>query len=321
MDRKSALIFILIIVSIIFSIFNMSKKAFSGNLKPYYVTDFTGQNIRFNETPFRIISTAPNITEILFSLGAGNRVVGVTRSCNYPREAQSIPKISNNQMDIEKVIQLKPDLIIEESTLRIESLSRIKNIGLRVLTVKCDNIRNFKKSLMIISSAIKKDDTAKSLISEFDRRLNHIEESINKYASDKNVKVFLEIWNKPIITVGGGLFIDDLIRLSGGENIFKDTKNAYPKVNIESIIKKNPEVIILTTSEKKEIIQSQAWKSISAVKSGKVYKINPDILARPTLRMIEALETITLWLHPEIKEKNSLALRKLQIKQKAQTNR
>ncbi len=101
------------------------------------------------------------------------------------------------------------------------------------------------------------------------------------------------------MTAGPRTFFNDLIALSGGENVFADARSDYPKVNIESLIQREPQIIILTTSRKADVMKRTSWSRIEAVQKGKVYEINPDIISRPTLRMLEALETLARWIHPE----------------------
>lgn len=269
---------------------------------PVKLEDSMGKPIVLESPPSRILSTAPSITEILFSLGLGEKVVGVTNNCNYPPEAGSLPKIGDIHLDMEKIIELKPDLVIVEESLKLEAAASIEKFGFPILTIDCRDMEHFKKSLLILGQALGAKDIAVSLVTDMEDRVAHVKERLP--VDGGKVPVFVEIWDKPIITAGGGTFFDDLIGLAGGENIFGGTTSGYPRISLESLIKLDPQVIILTTSKRDEVMTRTAWKGISAVKSGRVYDINPDIIARPTLRMVEAIEIMALWLHPGIRMKD-----------------
>jgi iron complex transport system substrate-binding protein len=265
------------------------------------IKDFSGKSVIIQRSPGRIISTAPGITECLFSLGLEERIVAVTNNCNYPPEARSLPRIGDLQLNVEKIVELRPDLIITDVTLHLEQVRRLEGLGFKVLAIDCSTIAKFRLSLAMLGKATAREEKAELLLADLDERIEKITKRLCPSETRADTTVFIEIWDKPLMTAGSKTFFDDLIRLAGGSNTFADTSTSYPRINIESLIRKDPQVIILTTSKREEVVSRSCWKDISAVREGRIHEINPDIIARPTLRMLEALELMALWLHPEIR--------------------
>jgi iron complex transport system substrate-binding protein len=277
----------------------------SASQGPMEIKDFSGKTVSFAKAPERIISTAPGITECLFSLGLGDRIVAVTRNCNYPPEAQSLPRIGDLQLNIEKIIELKPDLIVTDVSLHLEQMKRLEALGFRVFAIDCSTMAKFGESLKLLGKATAREERAHLLVGDMNERAGRITRRLGPSSYSARITVFIEIWDKPLMTAGCGTFFDDLISLAGGMNAFGDTHTSYPRINIESLIERDPGVIILTTSKRDDVMKRSSWKDISAIRSGRVHEINPDIIARPTVRMLEALELMALWLHPEIRSKET----------------
>jgi len=263
------------------------------------ITDMTGRKVAVPSKPRRIVSTSPGITEILFSLGLKGRIAGVTTNCNYPPEAKNLPKIGSMHPGIERIAQLSPDLIVADRSLKIDAVAKLEKMAFPVFIVDCSTLEQFKKSLAILGKATGTEKKGKKLRKTLEERIAQVEGRLGNPSPPKRIRVFVEIWDRPLMTAGSHTFFNDLIELAGGENIFADSRSDYPKVNIESLIQRAPQVIILTTSKKADVMKRTSWSRIEAVRKGQVYEINPDILSRPTLRMIDALETMARWLHPE----------------------
>lgn len=250
-----------------------------------------------SQYPQRIISLNPSVTEILFSLKLDNNIIAVTNNCNYPPAAKTKQKIGDIGLNFEKIINLKPDLVVGESSIFSESIAKLKGMNIPVLLVNCKDLENFKTSFLRLGKETGKTELARKLIRNFDAELNKI-----KSRSDRSrpvtskPRVFIEIWNQPLMTAGAGTFIDEIIETAGGVNVAKNLKGGYPVVNTEFLIKNNPDVIILTTGKVKDTLGNPAFKNINAVKGKKVYKINPDIIARPTLRLADAAQEIQNWI-------------------------
>lgn len=252
----------------------------------------------------RIISLAPSTTEILFALGCDDEIVGVSSFCNYPPRAQEKEKIGTfSQPCIEKILSLKPDIIFCTGLEQAPVVKELRQLNLKVYVSDPTNIEELFNSIRDIGRFTNKDKEAKILI----RKMNAVIEEINSkvkliHQKDKP-KVFVEIWNDPLMTAGYGSFIDELITLAGGVNIASDTKRPYSYFSPEQVIKRNPDCIILTymSGEKpiKMIGQRLAWQEISAVKNNRIYNdIHPDLFIRPGPRLVEGLKELYKRLYP-----------------------
>ena len=248
--------------------------------------------------PSRIISLNPSITEILFSLKLDDKIVAVTNNCNYPPAAKDKTKIGDMSLNYEKIISLNPDLIIAEGSIFKESLNKLKAMNMPVFMVKCDNIEQLENSFLLIGQKTGKYQLALKLVKNFEAKLNKIKNRRGTTcgAPTTKPKIFVEVWNQPIMTAGKGTFFNDIINIAGGVNIAEKLNKSYPVVNTEFLIKNNPDMIILTTSKPEDIYRNTALKNINAVKNKKVYTINPDIISRPTLRLADAAEQINNWI-------------------------
>ena len=235
----------------------------------------------------RIVSTAPHITEILFALDAGNSITGVTKYCNYPEEAKTKEIIGDVNINMEKIIKLKPDLIIADSSFSSDNISRLKKRGFSVLTVKCSDLTSFRACVKDIANAVGKEKKAETLLNDFDKKLSLL--SFKAKFVGRKKRVFVEIWDSPLITAGKGTLIDELLDVSNAENIALNI-NGYARVGAEFVLKENPDVILLTTSRPDNL--PSTWKNVSAVKTGQVFYIDNDLFARPSFRMIKACENI-----------------------------
>lgn len=267
------------------------------NSFPQTINDGLGRKVIIEKKPQRIISLSPSITEILYSLGAEKRIIAVTNNCNYPPQVKEKVRIGDIHLDYEKIVELKADILIAEGTIQSDSINKLEKLGMKVLALNTSRLYNFRDSFLIAAKAVGEESKGIKLLADFDRELYDINSKVKKIPQNKKPGVFMEIWNQPLITAGSNTFINDLIDTAGGINIAGNSGNGYPRISLESLIEKNPQVIILTTSKKKDILSNPLWKNIEAVKNGKVYEINPDLVARPTLRMIEALKIMNRWFY------------------------
>lgn len=246
----------------------------------------------------RIISLAPSTTEILFSLGLDDEIVGVTTFCNYPVKALAKEKIGTfSQPDIEKILSLKPDLIFATGLEQASTVEKLKQLELKVYVSDPSNIEELFNSIIEIGRLVFREKEASDLISQMKIKIAQIRIKSKSIPQDKRPKVFIEIWNDPLMTAGEGSFVDELISLAGGINIAYDVPRAYSYFSPEQVIKRNPDCIILGYMGKdkgQDIIGNRlGWKKIKAVKNNHIYNdINPDLFLRPGPRLVEGLEKI-----------------------------
>jgi len=241
--------------------------------------------------PQRIISAMPSITEILFALDLGDRVVGVTQNCSYPPEAQNKEKIGRETINLEKVISLKPDLIIMLEDAQKREIEKLKNYGLPVFPVNPHAVSEVIDSILKIGEVTGATAESEKIVSDLRRRIASIE--AGAFFENKKA-VFLAVGYRPLIGAGGHTFLNDVIRTAGGINVLENTKSPYPEINFEELYRLNPIIIIFPRGmiDEKEIVNDVRWRRLEAVKNGKILFIDPDVLFRPGPRMVDALEAI-----------------------------
>ena len=252
--------------------------------------------------PKRIISLAPNITEILFSLGLDEEIVGVSIHCNFPEKAKTKVRVGSYiSLDFERIISLKPDLIIATGAGNTRDMvDRLEKLGFPTYVIFPKNFDDILKSIDHLGQVVDREKEARAIIQGMRKRRQRVIELTQDLPRPK---VFLQIGEAPIVTVGKGSFADDLIRLAGGENIAGKEKEMYPRFGMEEILKRSPEVILISSMNPKgdyqKVLQEWTrWKTIPAVKNGRIHLIDSDLIDRPSPRIIDGLEEIARILHP-----------------------
>jgi len=281
-------------------IFLGASPSFSASLT---VRDEAGREVTFSFPPRRIVSLAPNITEILFSLGLDEEIVGVSIHCNFPEKAKSKPRVGSYiSLDFEKITSLNPDLIIATGAGNTRDMvDRLGKLGFPSYVIYPKNFDDILKSILHIGQVVNREKEARTTTEEMRKRSQRV---IELTKGLPRPRVFIEIGDTPIVTVGKGSFADDLIRLAGGENIAGKEKEVYPRFGMEEILKRSPEVIVISSMNPKGDYQKilrewNQWKTIPAVKNGRIHLIDSDLLDRPSLRIVDGLEELARVLHPE----------------------
>ena len=240
----------------------------------------------------RIISLAPNLTEVLFYVGAGEQIVGADEYSNYPEQAKSIIRVNNHAVaNYELILSLEPDLIVAwESGNGEQIIGRIRELGLPLFvleTRKMDAIPNLFSRLGRLTGH---DEIAEQKALEFTQRLEGLREA---YRDQPAVRTFYQIWNDPFITLNGDHLVSDVIELCGGINVFGESIPLVPYVNIEAIMAADPQVIIASGSTMNNEQWRDSWRDwqgISAVTNGDIYLIPPDLMQRHSSRILDGAE-------------------------------
>jgi len=256
----------------------------------------------------RIVSLAPNITEILFTLGLGDRLIGVTQHCNYPAEALSKTRVGSYiDLSIEKILSLKPDLVIATADGNEKgSVERLAGFGIPVLVTNPKNLNEVYETIETIGRMIKQEPRAVDLVRSLKKRADRIIQACSHLS---HPRVFLQINEHPLITVGKDTFHHNLIQLAGGINLSGQETLKYPKYSLEQVLRLSPEVILITSMERGVVAERkkerwQQWKQLPAVRQGRIHILNSDLLDRPSPRLIDGLEALAKAIHPELKEWN-----------------
>ena len=267
--------------------------------------DAVGREVTLNGEPSRIVSLAPSITEILYFLGLEERVVGVTRFSYYPPEAATKPKVGSYiELNVEKIISLYPDLVIGTVDGNKPGVVDLLNqAGIQVFIVNPRNVKQAIETIEIIGEVCGVSNKAGMLTHKLNNRVNRILENTK---TKKRPLVFLQINVRPIMAVNKNTIHHDLIRLAGGTNMTQDEPITYPRISIEEIIRRKPEVIMISSMERggrfeKARQEWLKWRSIPAVKNNRVHLIDSDLIDRASPRLIDGLEAMARIIHPATK--------------------
>ncbi len=262
--------------------------------------------------PARIVSTAPSITETLFALGLGNRVAGVTTFCNYPEQARRLPKIGTYiQPNLEVIVSLRPDLVVVEAN-PIRLREKLEALGLRVLELHFTTVADIHRSIERLGQAAGVAERAEAL----NRSIRiQLEEIRRRTAPLPRRRMLFLVGRSPnalegLIAAGSASYLNELITIAGGANIFRDAPTAYPKVSLEEILARDPEVIVdmgemarttgVTEADKQRVVRLwDRYPSLTAVRTRRVFAVAADIYVVPGPRMVEAARHFARMLHPE----------------------
>ena len=275
----------------------------SSNASGATFTDEIGRKVEMKGPPQRIVSVAPNVTETLFALGLGDRLVGVSSYCQFPPEALKKEKIGGYiNPSLEKIVALRPDLVIgiAEGDLKtfVEKLAKLK---IPVYIINPKNVSGVITSIQHIGGVTYSAQAAQRVTQAMKERIQAVQIKIQGRPHPR----VLHVLNfDPLISAGRGTFVDDLIRLAGGRNIAETAQGKYPRFSLEEVLAMDPEVIILASMRSDDPLTEQRrwwerWKTISAVRHGRIHVLNSDLIHRPSPRIVDGLEEVAKAIHPE----------------------
>jgi iron complex transport system substrate-binding protein len=279
------------------------------------LVDDDGFVLNLTSYPKRIVSLGPSNTQILFAVGAGGKVVGVTDYDVYPYNFSEWIKAGNMSSiggaynpAIEPIVALKPDLVLAIGGPggSFDAISKLRSLGYNVLTLNPKDINDVLADIVMVGRATGNDVQAASLANSLQQRIASVVNGVKSAISTP--KVYCEVWVNPYMSVGPGSWIDSLITLAGGKNIFENTTTLYPVVSSEAIIQENPDLIVFPRSVNtpdwwvslNDVANRPGWNTISAVNNNKMYVIAAGILTQPGPRTVDALEILAKIIHPEI---------------------
>ena len=265
------------------------------------ITDDAGRRVSLPATVDRVVSLAPNLTEIMFAVGAGDRLVGRTSYCDYPAEAKAVAEVGDTlHPSLERIIALKPQVVLVSTASQLEVFTnQLQGQNIAVYVTDPHNLEGVFRSIAQIGEIVGKKDEANLLVQKLRDRTNAVEQGVK----DKPpVKVFYQASGEPLYTAGHDSYVTDLMRRAGGVSVTAGVPGAWPKFSNESALAARPEAIILPTGGSMGPANAnvaEALRQSPAVLQGRVYKINDDHLARPGPRLVDGLEEMAHALHPD----------------------
>lgn len=263
--------------------------------------DDTGRRIYLAKTPSRIISLAPSVTEMLFAIGAGDQVVGVTQFCDYPPEAAQKTKLGYANPNIEALVALQPDLIVAPQTfLKPDLISKLEQLKIPVFILTDTMVEDVFSHIQTLGRMLDHSTEATALGMDLRQQIARIKTRTQGAAP---VRVLYVLNSEPLITVGPGSFIDQLIGLAGGSNIAAKSATAYPRLSMEVVLQENPDILLFPVGKAEGISESEQqawrkWSTLTAVKRNNLRQIPADLLNRPGPRIGKALELLADIFHP-----------------------
>lgn len=259
------------------------------------VQDDLGRSVKLPEHVGRVVSLAPSLTESIYAVGAGEKLVGVTTYCNYPDAAAMVEKVGDTQTpNIERIVALKPDVVLVSTASQLEAfMSTLEQQRIAVYVMDAKSVGEVIDDLRILGKMLGSENTAEPLVVNLSERVSAVE---SRSGSEAPHRVFVQFSRVPLFTIGKDSFLTEVVSKAGGESVTRDVPTAFPPLSKETALALDPEVIILSDSEDNRE-PNAVFKNSPAVKNGRVYRINADIISRPGPRLVDALEQIAGFLH------------------------
>jgi iron complex transport system substrate-binding protein len=258
------------------------------------VIDDAGQLLLLDQPARRIISLAPHITELLFTAGAGESVVGVSQYSDFPEQARSLPRIGGGGgLDIEAIVALQPDLVIGwQSGNPVAQLDSLRSLGLAVFVSEPRQIDDIPASISKLARLAGTASAAQVQIAAFNRRYESLQQA---YAGSEAVSVYYQIWERPLMTVNGNHLISAVIRLCGGHNVFADLPELAPQIGVEAVLARDPQVIVVAgqpADQQTVLAPWRRWQQLKAVREQHLYVLDRDLMVRHTPRILGGAEQL-----------------------------
>jgi ABC-type Fe3+-hydroxamate transport system substrate-binding protein len=265
--------------------------------EPATVRDDFGDPVRLGEPPRRIVSLSPTTTEILFALGAGSRLVGRSDYDLFPDSARLIPSIGQGiQPNAEAVLGTRPDLVIlYASQDNRPAAARLRAAGVSTLALKNDHIADFRRTVEMLGAILGDSARARTVADSVYRTLDRVRAATAGLARPT---VFWHIWDAPLITVGAGSFMNELVDIAGARNVYADIESPSKAISLEDVARRDPEFILAGPIGARRIEAEARWRIVRAVRDRKVLVVDTVVVARPSVRLGEAAVSLANLLHP-----------------------
>ncbi|MDH3458614.1 MAG: helical backbone metal receptor [Gemmatimonadota bacterium] len=251
------------------------------------VVDHAGHPLRLASPPERIVSLSPSITELLFALGWGERLVGRTRWSSYPPEAQAIPSVGDGlDPNLEIVTARRPDLVVFYHTpANAAAIARLDDLGIASVSVRLDQLDDVDPAVRLLGRVMGDSVRADSVADAFQRELDRL----RRRSFDVRVGTLLLAWDAPPIVIGGGSFLSEIVHLAGGRNVFADLRQPSATVSIEAIAVRTPDVVLLVEESDLAVAGRPEWETITAVRERRFVRVHGSEFSWPSLRAGQAV--------------------------------
>ena len=271
----------------------------SASPAPSVIRDDFGDTLRLTTPPRRIISLNPATTELFFALGAGGRLVGRTHFDLYPAAAQAVPDLGNGmQPNVEAVLGARPDLVVlYASNDNRDAAARFRAAGVQTLTLRVDRIADFRRTVMTLGAVLGDTLSARAVVDSVTRTLDEVRAATR---GRPKPTAFWKAWDSPVIAIGGGSFLTELVDIAGGRNIYGDDPRPSLDVTIEDVVRRDPDVVLAGPESAARMRAAPAWRALRAVRGGRVLVVDTMLVGRPGVRLGEAAVSLAKLLHPGV---------------------
>jgi iron complex transport system substrate-binding protein len=262
------------------------------------VRDDYGHEVRLGRPAERIVSLAPHLTELLYAAGAGPRVLGAVEFSDFPAAARSLARVgSDARIDLEAVLALRPDLVVAwPNAGSLRTVERLAELGMPVFRSEPRELDDIARTLQRLGRLAGSQPQGDAAAAAFRARAGALQ---RRYAGARKVRVFYQIWDRPLLTVNGAHLISKVIGVCGGENVFAAAPLLVPEVDREAVLRANPEVIVASGSNDAQPQWLEAWRrlpGLAAAERGQLYAIPPDLIQRHTPRILDGAERLCTFL-------------------------
>jgi iron complex transport system substrate-binding protein len=254
---------------------------------PIVAVDDFGDTLRLAAPAARVVSLNPVTTEFLFAIGAGDRLVGRTTWDLYPEAARAVPDLGNGmQPNVEAVLGQRPDLVVlYASASNRAAVEQLRRAGVMTLTLRTDRVADLPRMAPILGEAVGRREAGIAAADSVLQGLTALRETV---APVPRPRVFWHIWDAPVLTIGSGSYLSELLVAAGGENVFADIAAPSPQVAIEEVARRNPDVVLAGPRGAETLRTHAAWRAIPAVRAGRILVVDTTLVGRPGVRMHEA---------------------------------
>lgn len=254
-------------------------------------TDDFGDTIRTAHPARRIVSLSPVTTEIFFALGAGSRLVGRTHYDSYPAAALAVPDLGDGMLpNVEAILGAHPDLVVLYAGESNRAAAvQLREAGIATLAIRDDHISDFRRTVALLARATGDTIAGEAIADSVERSLAAVSE---RPRPEKPVAVFYHVWDSPILTIGRGSYVDELLNIAGARNVFGDLPDPSPQVTLEEIVRRNPDFILVGPESANKLRASPLWRSVPAVREGRLLIVDTLLVGRPGVRLGEAARSL-----------------------------
>jgi len=280
--------------------------AFPASAAPVTVVDGLGRTVSLSAPASRVVSLSPACTEVLFAIGAADRVAGVTEYCDYPAEARKKPKVggfSGKAVSIETLVALAPDLVVVEGQMHERVIAMLENARVPCYAADAQGLADAYRIIAQLGALTGEDSGARRVGGNMRERIDSVRRKTEKAAA--RPLCFWIVWDDPLMTAGRRTFIDEAIEAAGGRNAFADSREQYPTVSLESVIARKPDWILSGAMQRggrtdaASLSARPGWRILDAVREGRVGFVDADSVNRAGPRLADAVEALAKLLHPE----------------------